>query len=328
MSYNAENCKKIADEYAFSRKRKLAEERANARRAQLHALFPEVKEIDAALSRTGLAIFSAAAMGEQGIEARIAELKKSNEELLAARAAVLTSNGYPADYSDVKYECELCHDEGYRDGVMCSCMRRALIAATFESSGVGSLVTRQNFGNFDISYYTGADREQMSNVYESVRAFASDFSEKNGRNLLFIGKTGLGKTHLSSAVAKEIIERGFDVVYESAQNIFSDFEYERFSKSYNSGEEDRTRKYFSCDLLIIDDLGTEMVNQFTASCLYNIINTRMCAGRSMIINTNLGKDELFTKYADRITSRLFGEFEICLFVGKDVRSQKLVRREY
>ena len=118
-------------------------------------------------------------------------------------------------------------------------------------------------------------------------------------------------------------------MYESAQNIFSDFEFERFSRGYNSDSYgEKTRRYFETDLLIIDDLGTELSNQFTTACLYNIVNTRMCSGKGMIINTNLGKEELVTKYADRITSRLFGEFEICLFVGKDIRSQKLERGKY
>ena len=138
--------------------------------------------------------------------------------------------------------------------------------------------------------------------------------------------TGLGKTHLSSACAKAVIDRGFDVVYESAQNIFSDFEYERFNRGYNTdAQNEKTARYFETDLLIIDDLGTEVTNQFTTACLYNIVNTRMCTGKGMIINTNLKKEELVAKYQDRITSRLFGEFEICLFMGKDIRSQKLRR---
>lgn len=324
MGYNAENFKRIADEY--SKKNLRATEKAEARLAELHRLFPEVKEIDSVLSRTGLKIFSTAISGEDGLDEQIAALKRSNDELLAARREILISHGYPSDYSDLKYECEKCRDTGYTDGKMCSCMRNRLIVAGYESSGIGKLIDKQNFENFELSYYNGAEREQMSRVYESVRGFAENFSENTERNLLFIGKTGLGKTHLSSSCAKIVIEHGFDVVYESAQNIFSDFEYERFSRGYNSEDaENRTKRYFETDLLIIDDLGTELVNQFTTACLYNIVNTRMCSGKAMIINTNLGKEELISKYADRITSRLFGEFEICLFVGKDVRSVKLER---
>ena len=120
------------------------------------------------------------------------------------------------------------------------------------------------------------------------------------------------------------IDNGYDVVYESAQKIFSDFEAERFGRV--PAGEDRTSRYMECDLLIIDDLGTEMQTQFTVPCLYNLINSRLISEKSMIISTNVRKEELLTKYSDRITSRLFGEFEICVFAGKDIRSQKLMRR--
>ena len=220
----------------------------------------------------------------------------------------------------------LCRDTGYIDGKMCSCMRRDLIMAGYESSGIGKLIAKQNFENFDLSYYRSTEREQMERVFAAVKNYAETFREAGGRNMLFIGMTGLGKTHLSSACAKAVIDRGFDVVYESAQNIFSDFEYERFNRGYNTdAQNEKTARYFETDLLIIDDLGTEVVNQFTTACLYNIVNTRMCSGKGMIINTNLKKEELVAKYQDRITSRLFGEFEICLFMGKDIRSQKLRR---
>lgn len=324
MGYNAENCKKIAEIY--SNKNFNAQKEAEARREKLHMLFPEIAEIDRVLSETGLRIFSAALSGEGDIERKVAELKKANDELLAARRELLVSYGYPADYSDLKFECDRCRDTGYIDGKMCSCMRRDLIMAGYESSGIGKLIAKQNFENFDLSYYRGTEREQMERVFATVRNYAETFREAGGRNLLFIGMTGLGKTHLSSACAKAVIDRGFDVVYESAQNIFSDFEYERFNRGYNTdARNEKTARYFETDLLIIDDLGTEVTNQFTTACLYNIVNTRMCAGKGMIINTNLKKEELVAKYQDRITSRLFGEFEICLFMGKDIRSQKLRR---
>jgi DNA replication protein DnaC len=132
----------------------------------------------------------------------------------------------------------------------------------------------------------------------------------------------LGKTHLSSAIAKVVIDNGYDVVYETAQNIFADFEAERFGRA--PAGENRTARYFNCDLLIMDDLGTEMQTQFTVPCLYNLLNTRLISEKSMIISTNVRKEELLSKYSDRITSRLFGEFEICVFTGKDIRSQKRI----
>ena len=185
MSYNAENFKKIAEEY--SNKSKIAEEKADERRLELQKLFPEIKEIDTALSKVGLKILSAAVSGEGDIEKKIAELKKANDELLEARRIVLISHGYPPDYSDIKYECEKCRDTGYINGKMCSCMREALVMAGYKSSGIGKLIGKQNFENFDLSYYSGAERDQMTRVYESVRDFAQTFSQNQERNLLFIG---------------------------------------------------------------------------------------------------------------------------------------------
>ena len=201
-------------------------------------------------------------------------------------------------------------------------MKKALAEAGLECSGVKKLVEKQNFGTFDLRYYTGSAHESMEGVLRICRAYADGFDGRM-HNLLFIGKTGLGKTHLSSAIAKEVIEKGYEVVYESAQNIFSDFEKEKFSR-FDVTPPD-TSRYYNCDLLIIDDLGTEMPSQLTVACLYNLLNARLVNEKSMIISTNVGKNELLERYSERITSRLLGEFGICVFEGSDVRSQKLRR---
>ena len=256
-------------------------------------------------------------------ELYLEKLKKDNEGLLSVRAGLLISKGYHADYDDVHYDCPICSDTGYTDdGKMCRCMKKALAEAGLECSGVKKLVENQNFDTFDLRYYTGSARESMEGVLRICRAYADGFDGKM-HNLLFIGKTGLGKTHLSSAIAKEVIEKGYEVVYESAQNIFSDFEKEKFAR-YDVTPPD-TLRYYNCDLLIIDDLGTEMQSQFTVACLYNLLNARLVNEKSMIISTNVGKKELLERYSERITSRLLGEFGICVFEGSDVRSQKLRR---
>jgi len=164
----------------------------------------------------------------------------------------------------------------------------------------------------------------MKFILKTVRQYAKDFTTDKARNMLFLGPTGLGKTHLSTSLAKVIIDRGYDVVYESAQNIFSDFEYDRFKSGYSEDRSGgRASKYLECDLLIIDDLGTELSNQFTISCLYNIINTRINREQSTIISSNMTQNDLRERYADRITSRLLGEFKVLFFMGEDIRAQKL-----
>ena len=327
MGYNVNNYKRIKQE--FSEKHFRAIDLAEIREAELHAKFPDLVSIDRALSETGFKIIDAASCysGER-LEEEINRLKDENLALQNDRAEFLKANGYPADYTSPRFDCHICKDTGY-DGIkMCQCMREALAMAGYESSGIGRLIEMQSFDSFEPSYQAEDSRahETLKSILAICREYSEQFPDFKYKCLLFIGATGLGKTHLSTAIAKRVIERGHDVVYDTAQNIFSDFEYERFGRSYNNVEEPRTSKYFDCDLLIIDDLGTELTNQFTISCLYNIINTRINNGKGIIINTNLSKDELRKRYADRITSRLFGEFLPLLFLGRDVREKKLENR--
>lgn len=320
MSYSRENVKKVKE--IFDRKRLDAETRADERRRELDERFPEIAAIDAELSRTGEKIFGAIRAGREGVEERIAALQRENEELRRRRAQLLVTYGYPADYSELKYDCPVCSDTGY-DGIkMCTCMRAELTKLGYESSGLGRLMEEQSFDTFSLAYYTGDNRERMRYNLRSLKTFAETFGEAECKSWLLFGATGLGKTHLSTAIAKVVLDRGYDVVYETAQNFFSDFEAERFH-TYGQEAPSSTARYFSCDLLILDDLGTEMSNQFTVSCLYNILNTRINQKKATIINTNLTQDELRRKYADRITSRLFGEFRPLAFAGTDIRAQKL-----
>lgn len=322
MAYNAENYKKIAAQYKDKNLR--AKEAAEARREELHRKLPQVAEIDRALSATGLRIMREALKGKEGLDVRIRKLEEGNNLLLEARREILRANGYPEDYSSVHYECEECQDIGFVNGKMCKCMRRALTLAGYESSGVLKLIEKQNFDTFDLNYYKGAERRNMEQILEISKDYALNFHDNTMRNLLFMGDTGLGKTHLSSAIAKVVVDRGFDVVYESAQKIFSDFEAEKFGRVPQG--ENRTERYLACDLLIMDDLGTEMQSAFTVSCLYYLINTRLINEKSMVISTNIDKEEFSRQYTDRITSRLLGEFTVCVFAGTDIRSQKLMRR--
>lgn len=325
MGYNKENYAKIRQIYQD--KSRLASEAAERRCAELYANHPELRKIDSALSETGVRILQESAKGREGLEERIAALRDNNMELQAARRAYLESVGYPADYTDVKYECDRCRDTGF-DGVgMCDCMRRALVLAGYESSGIGKLIATQSFDSFNLDYYDGSAQERtaMGSVLDSCKKFANNFDGSGRSNMLFFGATGLGKTHLSTAVSKAVIDKGYDVVYDTAQNILSDFEYERFVRGYGDTSESKTKKYFECDLLIVDDLGTETANQFTAGCIYNLINTRINNSKSMVISTNLTSKDIRQNYNERIHSRLFGNFLPLHFVGKDIRMKKVMK---
>lgn len=323
MGYNNSVYKKIYEEY--SQKYLIARERADMRARELHAAIPEVARIDIELSKTGLQIFSSSLMGGD-YKARLDAIRKRNTELQEKRAELLVANGYPADYSDVKYDCPKCGDTGFVENTMCSCMREALTLAGIENSGFGSLINEQSFENFSLDYYAKNPKfeEMMKRNVSFLRSYAESFDEKSSPSILLVGGTGLGKTHLSSAVARKVIEKGKDVFYTGAIDLFSTFEIQRF-KSYTNEPNELIERYFESDLLIIDDLGTETVNQFSVSTLYNLVNDRLSRKKPTIISTNLNKDEIMKKYTDRITSRMLGEYQVLFFVGTDVRAQKLMR---
>ena len=313
---------RIREEYAT--KYLIAREEADLRRAEIHLAIPEVAEIDRALGRTGLSLMEASMQGED-VQVRIAAVRKTNEELRHVRAELLTSHGYPADYTEVRYECPLCNDSGFVDTRMCVCMKKKLVEAGFEASGMDNLLREQSFENFDLTYYQNdpAAHRRMEQILARMRLYTESFEAGKSGNLVLFGGTGLGKTHLSTAVAKTVLDAGHDVLYTTAVGMLSAFEAERFGNASGPSDESDVNRYYSVDLLIIDDLGTEVSNQFTVSTLYNVINTRLNLHRPTIISTNLMQEELRRRYWDRITSRLLGEYRPLIFLGTDVRAQKI-----
>ncbi|MBO4355772.1 MAG: ATP-binding protein, partial [Clostridia bacterium] len=324
MGYNHDNF--IALKRQYDQKRNESETLAASRLEELHALFPEVKQIDVELAKTGSLIMAEIEKGKDGLEERLDNIRQDNELLMNERAKILERNGYPANYSDVKYDCEKCKDTGFVGATMCSCMRFQLSLANLDSSGLGKLLETQSFDSFSLKYYENDSKaySRMSDVLRVCSEYADNFDDTTRENLLFYGPTGLGKTHLSTAIAGVIIDRGFEVVYESAQNMFDEVAAERFGRSFNGVTPDPGR-FFSCDLLIIDDLGTEVPSSLSVSTLYNVINSRIIAGKPMIINTNCDSSETRKLYGDRIYSRFMGHFTLLSFVGRDVRLQKLTR---
>ncbi len=326
MGYNKENFKRIRAEYETKTFRAQAE--ADARREELYFTIPELRALDARLSTFGLRIMKAACEGGN-TDGGIAELRRENERIKAERATLLQKNGFPADYTEPKYDCDHCRDTGYVGIKMCTCMKRSLVLAGIRSSGLSGLMEKQSFENFSLDYYRQKPEEHrvMQEVYRKLFAFAHQFSMEEGKptpqSLLFLGGTGLGKTHLSTSIARVVIERGYDVYYNSAVGMISDFEFNRFGNGVAGESAGDTSRYTDCDLLIIDDLGTEVVNQFTLSCLYHVINTRLNLGRPTVISTNLTSGDLRKNYSDRISSRLMGEFQVIPFYGTDIRRQKL-----
>ena len=312
--YSYENYDKVKAEIEKRRLSAIAE--ADRRNGELREISAEIQIIDEELQGTGLRIFKAACSGED-----ITPIKERNLALCATRRKIIAELGYPEDYTEVKYSCSDCSDSGFLpSGKMCRCFKEALIRENIASSGMGNLLDTQSFDNFNLEWYK-YDPDiyaRMTNVVQQAKDYVRDFGEKR-ENLLLVGPTGVGKTHISSAIAKEIINLGYDVIYDSAQNIINDFENDKFRSGWGEREE-KSRKYLECDLLIIDDLGTEFTTQFSISCLYNLINTRQNRNLATVISTNYPLKDLSAKYEDRIFSRLIGKgTKVMVFQGKDKR---------
>lgn len=309
--YGYENYQKVKTE--IEKRRLNANAEADRRNLELRAISEDIRIIDAELVKTGLTLFKAACDG-----ADITPIRERNLELNKNRRGLLVALGYPEDYTEPQYTCKKCSDSGFVGTNMCSCFREMLIKENIKSSGIGKLIEKQSFENFSLNFYEGEARELMEKNLSVAKDFALGFGESS-KNLLLIGPTGTGKTHMSTAIAKALIEKGVEVLYDSAQNIVSAFEKDKFRSGYGAYEPEGA-KYLECELLILDDLGTEFASQFTVSCLYNLLNTRMNKGLPTVISTNLSPSELSEKYEDRIYSRIVGaDSRILLFKGKDKR---------
>lgn len=298
------------------RARFLADEEEHKKKiALLSATIPGFAEITKKLEATGLRAMHAAIEGRP-----IEDVRRETEELRKKRRELLASAGYAPDFADRKYRCEKCSDSGFVGLEMCTCLRKELTMAALDDSGLGKLVRTQSFETFSLDYYSGRDLKYMKANAARLYSFAKDFNSETKDNFLLIGGTGLGKTHLCSAVTRLVVENGYDVVYRPAGEFFSVFTRQRFGDGYEGDGSERS--FFKCDLLILDDLGTEVTTQYTVSWLYDVLNYRLNEGKPTIISTNLTEDALRLRYDDRITSRIFGYFTALYFVGKDVRAQK------
>lgn len=320
MAYNVNNFRRIRAEYR--EKYKKAEADADARRRELWEKVDGLRTLDAALSATGPRLLNAIlGKSSESFEKVKSDVERLNQE----RSLLLATYGFPPDYSDPRYECEKCRDSGYVDGEICECMKLRLRLAGYESSGIAKLMDEQTFETFRLDYYRTNQRsyENMSYVLRTMREYAENFNPDRSGNLLLLGGTGLGKTHLSTALAKTLIDKGYDVVYSGAIGMIADFEQHRFGNSAGGESGNDLDRYYACDLLIIDDLGAEVSNQFTVSTIYNVLNNRISLGLPTVISTNLNQNELNARYWDRITSRILGEFRPLIFSGSDVRKLKL-----
>lgn len=327
---SSESTKRALKTLSERRDRALME--ASRRNTEICRRFPRIGELNFQLSRTGERIAKAVFAEENGGRQAIERIMVETNAIRQETAAILTQNGYPADYLEVRHACERCEDTGYVEGKRCSCLKELITRYNTLEFNESTHVIPTSFESFSLRYYSdrasaggvSSPRETMEAILAFCRAYASSF-RPSAPSVLMMGDTGLGKTHLSLAIADAVMAQGYSVLYTSAPDLFRKLQNEFYGKGEPGA--DTMETLMSANLTIIDDLGSEVENQFSISALYNIVNTRLNAGKPVIISTNLTPKELERRYSDRVTSRLMTLYKCLKFVGKDVRQIKLKNNE-
>ncbi len=317
MGYSAEayeyTLKKVAE------RKDAAERQCAALKLEIYASVPELRELDEQISAAGVAAVKAATKLSGTDE--VIRCKEKYDELYAKKQQLLAAAKISVQAFEPKYSCSKCSDTGYFDGVMCDCAKGFARSFEFEKLNSRMPLESSTFESFSLKYYQGSAADKMAAVLARCRSFAEgNPSLSNG--LIFLGKTGLGKTHLSLAIANVMLKNGYGVIYGSAQNFLSAIEKEHFGRA----DGDTLTLLCDCDLLIIDDLGAEFSTQFTVSALYNLLNSRIMEGKPTVISTNLTPTELANAYGERISSRIIGSFEPLKFEGNDIRQIKMMEK--
>jgi len=329
MAFDPELIAEIETEYEELRQNNAID--LQRRKTAVFAKVPRLEEIDAEIKSLGLKLYKIAISGGD-VKSQIDELRQKQKKLLISKKALLIENDFSPDELSERYHCKLCKDTGSVDAKPCTCYKKRLIEKAYEQSNLSAQLTHQSFDTFDMSLYSDetderygvSPKEHIKRIVNICKEFVHDF-EKTDTNLLFWGEPGLGKTFLSTCIAKELIAKNHSVIYETAYKTFSMLEDLKFKRNdVNDKLKFKVDKLYSCDLLILDDLGSEFSTQYTTAAFFDIINSRLIAGKKTVINTNLSIEELKKKYGERVISRLYGCFLVIQFIGSDIRIDKSV----
>lgn len=321
----------------LERRRDQAERRRFELERELYARQPRLREVDAALRGT-MADLAGLATGGKPVAAdgpELAALRARNEALQAERARLLAELGVSPEELDAAPACPRCGDRGWTpEGRMCACLRELCAREQIRAlTALLNLTDEQDFDRLRLDVYSDAPwqgygrspREQMGRVIQVCEGFARQFPDYPLKNLLLSGGTGLGKTFLSGCVAREVSRRGYSVVYDTAVSLFAAFKDQRFARDAGAERQarDDTRRYLNCDLLILDDLGSEFNNALSQAALYEVVNGRLQAGRHTIISTNLSVEALGGRYGPQVASRIGGLYQELTFYGDDLRLARI-----
>ena len=296
------------------------------RREEVYQKVPQIRQIEDEISSQAVRCARKLLDGDTNAKE---ELKQHIEDLREQKEVLLSAFGFPADYMEMHYACPECQDTGYVDGRKCRCFKREEIRLLYSQSNIEEVLLRENFDSFSYEYYddrvvipeiqmTVAD--YMRQVHTWCKEYVENF-EKKGGNLIFTGSTGVGKTFLTNCIAKALIDQYQSVIYLSSNDLFDVFSKNKFHYDTEEEMKDMYQYILDCDLLIIDDLGTELNNTFVSSQLFYCINERLLRKKSTIISTNLSMTMLRDTYSDRISSRIISQYSIIPLYGDDIRTK-------
>lgn len=292
------------------------------RKSEAARLAPEISEIDKELMRAGSALLKTVLEKSENFAA----VKEKIQGLQARKIELLRKNGFEEDYLDDIFSCEKCRDTGFIGGHRCDCLKALIVKNLGANANLTEYMKNQTFENFDFSLFEDIERDGktvpvkkiMRRAVEICMDFSKNF-QKDKQNLILSGNAGTGKTYLSSCIANRVLSRGKTVYYTSAYKLFEMLEAIKFGKDTFGADETTARYVYDVDLLIIDDLGTEFMTQFTSAAFFDIVNSRLISGKSTVISTNLGLEGITDLYSQRVSSRIMGDYKAITLLGSDVR---------
>lgn len=288
------------------------------RKKKIYADIPEYGQLEDLIASSSV---ERARLLIDGNSAGLQEYREKIASIRDRKKALLTAHGYPADYLEPVYTCRDCQDTGYINGEKCHCFRQQEISLLYEQSNIQEMIEKENFSTLSYEYYQGEDLNRFTNAVNVSKNFVLGF-KKHYQNLFFYGTVGTGKSFLSGCIAKELLSQGHSVIYFSANGLFESLSRYSFDNKSKDALYNFCKDLYNCDLVIIDDLGTEVTNAFVTSQLFGLLNERHMRQKATVISTNLSLEELRDRYSDRIFSRITSNYAICKLSGQDIRIQK------
>lgn len=311
---------------------KLRERESSAlktRKNEIKALHPHILDMDQEIGRLSLSLSVNILKSHDDATPMVLDLKNKIMDLRAKKYELLVQNGYPQDYLNIHYNCNKCKDTGYIETSQCECYKRKLIEVYYKNSELTDAIHYNNFDNFDLSLFSPnkignekfSPRRNIEGIYQDIMQRYMPYFKSSNENLLFYGDPGTGKTYLTNCIARELLDSGVLVVYRTADELIKNLREIRFDNN-----KVLESLLINCDLLIIDDLGTEQITEFSVTELFNLLNSKLLKKRKMLISTNLSLTDITKSYTERISSRLIGNFKLYKFYGDDIRVQLNLRK--